>query len=430
MTTPRSRHGAPPPPGADVPVVPGAVHRVRIEGRDARGRGLASVGRRPLRVPNALPGETLDVRLVHVGRHVATGQVAHVVEGSPERVRDACRHGDVCPGCGLRTTAAPSRLAWKRDRVVEALAAGGLTGVEVDDTEPSPVEDGWRHKAYLVARRTSRGIHLGLFGEGTHRLVDVEGCLAHAPLVEAVIDRCRRALARVDPPIYDERSRVGWLRAVAVRASSAGEALVTLVTTDQAFSGAHALATLVRQGAPAIAGVVQNEQAAAENAPFGPRFRPLDGVASLVEASSEFGLRVSAGSFFQVNPAVGAAIHDRIRREAAHAPSGPALDLYGGVGATALRLAADGRPVTLVEAPGSALADARWNLREHPAAQVVEGRVEDVVAGLLEARPPVVVVNPPRSGLLRPVADALAAARPALLLYASCDPGTLARDLA
>jgi len=421
----------PPPPPAGAPVVPGAVHRLVVGERDAHGRGLASLGRRPVRVPNALPHERLDVRLEHVGRHLAVGRVAAVVEASPDRVPDACPLGATCPGCGLRTTSHAARLAWKRERLVGALAAVGLSEVEVAPTVAAPREDGWRHKAYLTARRTSDGIHLGLFAEGTHRLVRIEGCLAHAPHVEATLDAVRRVLAAANPTIYDERAKAGWLRAVVVRGAGTSRAtLVTLVVADRGPDGAHAIGATIRRESRQVAGVVLNLHPDANNAPFGPRFQPLDGRADLDEASGPHTLRVSAGSFFQVNPAVGAAMADGIAALAADARPGRALDLYGGVGATAIRLAAAGRPVTLVEAPGAAAADAVWNLRSVRGATVVEGRVEEVAATLPFANSSVVVVNPPRSGLLPAVVDALVAAPQSRVIYASCDPSSLARDLA
>lgn len=424
MTSPAS------PAPSSPPVVPGAVHRLVVGERDAHGRALASLGRRPVRIPNALPGETLDVRLDHVGRHLAVGRVAKVVAPSPDRVDDACPLGATCPGCGLRTTSPAARLAWKRDRVVRALADAGLSAVEVAATEAAPREDGWRHKAYLTVRRTSDGVHLGLFAEGTHRLVRIEGCLAHASHVEATLDAVRRTLAEVNPSVYDERAKAGWLRAVAVRGAGNGRAtLVTLVVADRGPEGAHALAGAIRRASRQVAGVVLNEHPEASNAPFGPRFQPLEGRADLDETSGPHTLRVSAGAFFQVNPAVGAAMADRIAAHAADARPGRALDLYGGVGATAIRLAAAGRPVTLVEAPGAAAADAQFNLRSVRGATVVEGRVEDVAATLPFATTSVIVVNPPRSGLQPAVIEALAAAPKARVIYASCDPASLARDL-
>src|SRR5690606_6897778 len=122
---------------------------------------------------------------------------------------------------------------------------------------------------------------------------------------------------------------------------------------------ARALAAAIRREAPSVVGVVGNVHPAASNAPLGDTFVPIDGADALTEGSADAPLRVSAGSFFQVNPAVGARIHDAVAAAAAGAPPGPALDLYGGVGATAARLARAGRPVTLVESPGPAAEDAR-----------------------------------------------------------------------
>jgi 23S rRNA (uracil1939-C5)-methyltransferase len=415
------------------PLVPGARHRVEITERDDHGRGRAVVAGRDLRVPSALPHEILEVRLNHVGRRFATGRIEHVLRAAPERVQDVCPHGAVCPGCGLRTTDARRRREFKRERLVAALGAAGFGSVPVAETVPAPTEDGWRHKAYLTARRTRRGLFLGLYEESSHRLLGIEGCLAHAPGVERALLGARQALGRLDPPTYDERSRQGWLRYVAVRASAAtGEALVTLVARDRAYEGDRALAEEIRARAPHVAGVVLNVHGAPGNAPFGSEFLPLDGAGEIEERSGDLRLRVSAGSFFQVNPAAGARLHDDVRRIAALAPPGPALDLYGGVGATALRLAADGRRVTLVEAPGPAAEDALHNARGFASGvvRVRPGRVETEISRAVDDPPAFVVANPPRSGLPPEVVEGIARSGAPLLAYVSCDPRTLARDSA
>ena len=421
------------PPGA--PVVPGSVHRVTVGPRDDRGRGSATLGRRSLRVMNGLEGETVDVRLVHVGRTTADVRIEHVVVASPDRVADACPHGSVCPGCGLRTTSAAARRTFLRSRVVSALANEGLVEVPVLETVGAPMADGWRHKAFLTARRTSRGVFLGLYEEHSHRLLGIDGCPAHAVPVERALYAVRQALTRTNPSIYDERSKEGWLRYVAVRASlSSGEAIVTLVATGRDFAAERALVELIRKLAPHVAGVVINLHEAPGNAPFGARFASLAGTPFLTEQSGAYALRVSAGSFFQVNPAMGERLHDAVASAARTAPPGPALDLYGGVGCTALRLAADGRAVTLVESIGSAAEDAVWNTRgEEGAPPRVEVRAERVEAALASgsiAPPTVVVVNPPRSGLSAEALERVRTWKPSLLLYVACDPRPLARDLA
>ena len=423
------------------PLVPGAVHRVEIAGRDDHGRGVADLSHRDLRVANALPGEVLEVRLAHVGRRHAVGQIERVVRASPDRVPDVCPHGEVCPGCGLRTTATGRRRTSKRDRVVHALASVGLSRAPVADTVPAPAEDGWRYKAYLTARRTRRGLFLGLFEEHSHRLLGIEGCHAHAPAVERALAGVRHALRQADPPTYDERSGLGWLRYVSVRASHAtGEALVLLVVKDRRFAGDRALAADIRARLPHVAGVVLNVHETPGNAPMGAEFVTLEGADAIEEQSGPFRLRVAAGSFFQVNPVMGARIHDDVARIASTAQAGPALDLYGGVGATALRLATAGRRVTLVESPGPAALDALHNVRMWDAAReragesgsgavrVRPGRVEDELPRVLDDAPTVVVANPPRSGLAPAVIDGVARSGATLLAYVSCEPRTLARD--
>lgn len=420
-------------PETSPPVVPGAIHRVTVGSVDDRGRGLATLGRRTLRVANALVGETLEVRLVHVGRHIAVGRIDRVAAASPDRVDDRCPHGTECPGCGLRTTSPSRRRAFLRERLVAALSKAGIDENLIEPTVAAPNADGWRWKAFLTARRTKRGLFLGLYEENTHHLLGIQGCPVHAPSVEKALGGARRALKEMNPPAYDERSGQGWLRYVSVRASaSRGDAVVTLIATDDRFEGAAALAQAIQTFAPHVTGVVLNVHAERGNAPLGSAFVPLLGVPHLEEASGPFELRVSPGSFFQVNPEVGSLIHDRVAAAARTAPPGGALDLYGGVGSTALRLAADGRTVTLIESAGPAAEDAQENARRHGAGRVtvLAGKVEDLLAAALESRPVVVALNPPRSGLHAAALAALTARRVGLLAYTSCDPASLARDVA
>lgn len=415
----------------NAPVVPGAIHRIEVGPRDERGRVTATVGRRSVRVQNGLPGETLDVRLDHIGRTTAQARIEHVVAASADRVEDACPHGNVCPGCGLRTTSATARRAFLRARVVDALAKEGLSSVRVLETVAAPESDGWRHKAFLTVRRTRRGIFLGLYEEHSHRLLGIEGCPAHAPSVERALAGVRQALRRVDPPVYDERSKEGWLRYVAVRSSRTdGGAIVTLVATDRDFGLEKALVDEIRRAAPHVVGVSINVHDAPGNAPFGVRFASIAGAAFLTEQSGPHALRVSAGSFFQVNPAMAVRLHDAVAAAARTAGAGPAVDLYGGVGCTALRLAADGRTVTLVESIGPAADDARWNAEAVGAAVTVRTEKVEIASASGElGRPTVVIANPPRSGLPAGVVDRLTAWRPEVLVYVACDPRPLARDL-
>ena len=151
-------------------------------------------------MPNALVGETLDVRLAHVGRHIAVGRIAKVESASPDRVTDRCPHGAECPGCGLRTTSPARRRAFLRERLVGALGRVGIEERLVGETVAAPAADGWRWKAFLTARRTKRGLFLGLYEENTHHLLGIQGCPVHAEPVERALAGTRRALKEMNPP--------------------------------------------------------------------------------------------------------------------------------------------------------------------------------------------------------------------------------------
>ena len=344
-----------------------------------------------------------------------------------------CPHFPRCAGCPWVGVPYPEQLARKTQRVREALAAfPSLADARVLPLRPAPRVLGYRSVVKLVARRVRGELRLGVYRRGTHQVVDVRQCAAHHPFANAVLARLAGLVERIDVPTYDETTREGWLRYVLVRVGAGRRAQVVLVVRDRSFARERELLAALR-GVRGVAGVALNLNDDPGNAILGPRFAADSGARTLAERM--FGLEVEsrAGSFLQANPRAARAAYARVIGLADVSPGTRALDLFCGVGAVALALAREGADVHGIDASERAIGDARAN--------AARNRVHGVRFSVGNARPmlrelagagarvDLVTLNPPRRGAGPEVCETLAALAPRRVVYMSCDPGTLARDL-
>jgi 23S rRNA (uracil1939-C5)-methyltransferase len=328
----------------------------------------------------------------------------------------------------------PAQLDWKRARVRGELARHpGLATLSVEACVPSPRVLGYRNQAKYVygpAHDSGRPV-LGAFAPRSHDVVDLGGC----QVVEPVLDEVRQALLALlsdhDVEPFDEVLRTGVLRYAVLRATASGQVMATLVTARPEWAAATTVADALCQRCPVVTSVVLNVNASTGNALFGEHERVLVGQPSVEDTIAEVRVRLSSRSFFQTNRLVASQIYRHI---VAAAPHGMALavDVYAGACGIALSLAAKANEVVAIEENAAATQAAGDFLAEQgedaARVRVVTGDAARCLADIGEAD--FVVLNPPRKGCGREVLAAVARLRPRMLAYLSCDPRTLARDLA
>lgn len=350
------------------------------------------------------------------------------------RVRRApCPHFPRCVGCPWIGVPYREQLARKQQRLRDAFAArASLAGAEILPIRRAPSPFGYRTVVKLVARRVRGDLRLGVYVPGSHRVADVRRCAAQHPLANALLARLAAVLERERVPCYDERSHEGWLRYVAVRVSGAGRTQLVLVATEPDPARTRALVAALRD-VRGLAGVLLNVNADPGNAIFGPRFERLAGDETLVERVAGLSLRSHAGSFAQANAAAARGAYACVLRFAKPVENERALDLYCGVGALSLALAREGLRVLGVEESPAAVRDARANAEQGglPAARFEAADAGEALRRLAREGTHVdlVALNPPRRGAAADVREGIAALSPSRIVYMSCDPDTLARDL-
>ena len=345
-----------------------------------------------------------------------------------------CPHYPRCVGCALIGTPYGAQLDIKRRRVQSAL--GGfptLAALEIPRVVGSPQAFGYRNQAKLVARHARTGLLLGIYKPGSHQVVDIRQCPVHHPLIAAVLDAVATAVERLGLSVHDERTHAGLLRYVVVRVSRwSRQAQVILVTYQRALPDARELVRALLR-VKGVISVVQNVNAEPGNVIFGREFVPLTRETALIERVGVLKLKTHAGAFVQANVAVARKVYEQALAWAIPDGADTVVDLYCGVGALTFHLATRARLAIGIEDSPIAVRDAKENIRLNGFHNV---RFFCGDAGpLLTAQRPslanldVLTLNPPRKGASAEARAAIVACRPQRIVYVSCDPDTLARDL-
>ncbi len=408
-----------------------------ITGVDDEGAGVGEApdgdGARRLHVPFTLPGERVEARVEHLSPHTADGwaRLDRVLAPSEERVPPACLPWGRCGGCLLQHWRYDAQVGWKRASLAAAL------GRPVGRFVASPLALGYRNKSKLVvARAPGGGVALGGYAPRSHEVVDLAGCAVAEPPLDAVADALRALIDRLGVAPYDEASGEGDLRHVVLRMNHGGEVMAVFVVARRGAHNLPELARTLREARPAVVGVVENLNPGRTNALYG-EVEPdlvLDGVQAIEERIGATRLRLSPRAFLQLNRQVAARLYGDVAEAAALGGGERVIDVYAGVGGIALTLAPRAREVVGIEEHAPAVADARagadlsgiGNARFH-AGDAALLLADPAVVG---ERADVVVLNPPRKGCDPAVLAAAARLAPRTLLYVSCSPPSLARDLA
>jgi 23S rRNA (uracil1939-C5)-methyltransferase len=397
---------------------------------DETGAGIGVADGTRVHVADLLPGERAEAAIDHASPHRKEAWATitrRLGAPSPDRVAPACPAFGRCGGCVWQHLAYPAQLAAKRARVVGAVGAHDVAAVR-----PSPAELGYRNKGKYVAGMTGAGeLVLGAYAPRSHRVVDTLGCRVVAPIIDEVASWIRGAAVRAQLVAYDEATRRGELRYAIVR-EAAGDVMVVLVVASAApRTKLEGVANALSKH-PAVRGIVAitNDRRDGAIVPSGSTARVLLGHGHLVEHLAGVPVEVGAAEFLQVNRAQAAAMYARVAELAR--PAATAVDLFAGLGGFGLHLARDGTRVVAVELDRDAVAQLR-RAAEHAGLPLIAlagdaAKIAPDVRAQLGERPDVVIVNPPRKGLAGalPLVVELA---PPTVIYISCGPQSLGRDL-
>ncbi len=406
------------------------IYPAVIEGYASGGEGVARIEGMAVFVKGALRGERADVEIEHVGHSAAWGHIEKLMEPSPARVEPDCPYYGVCGGCQFRHMTYQEELEAKRKRVEDALGRIGGTDAAVSVICGAENTHRYRNKVQFPV---ADGV-VGYYQGGTHQVVDIPDCLLQPEIDTACRAAVKGWMERFRIPAYCEGTGKGLVRHLFLRTDSAGEALCCVVANGRHLPRQEELVDALREAAPKLVGVVLSVNTKKTNVILGNEYHTLWGRDWLEEELCGRRFRLSVPSFFQVNREQTEVLYGKALELAALTGAETVVELYCGIGTISLTLAQRAKRVIGVEVVPQAVEDARENARRNGLADKVRFHCGDAaeLAARLEAegvRPDVVVVDPPRKGLAPQVVEAIAGMGPDRVVYVSCDPATLARDV-
>ncbi|PSR18759.1 23S rRNA (uracil(1939)-C(5))-methyltransferase RlmD [filamentous cyanobacterium CCP3] len=401
------------------------------------GDGLGRWQERVVFVPDTVPGDTVRARLVQAKPTFGRAKVRQLLAPSPDRVRAACIVADKCGGCQWQSIDYPAQLVAKQQQVLDALTRiGGFEEPEVLPILAAEAPLGYRNKAtYPLGRSPEGQVKAGYFRQGSHKLVNLNQCPVQDERLNPLLAEVKRDIQERGWSIYNETKHQGRLRHLALRVGRrTGEQLLTLVSTAPNLKDIELQAQEWRDRYPDLVGVCVNLNPDKTNAIFGAETLVIDGVPYIEERFADLRFRIHATTFFQVNTEQAERVLQVILDELQLTGSETLIDAYCGVGTLTLPLAQKAKRVMGLEVQPEAVAQALINAGlngldnvEFQAGDVAE-RLSLAAASLSDPLD-VVVLDPPRKGCDRFVLDTLLELHPPRIVYMSCDPATLARDL-
>ena len=435
----------------------GAEVDLSIEKLAFGGKALGRVDGFVVFVDHAVPGQKVRVRITRKKSRYAEAAVVQLLAQSPAYVPPFCPHFGVCGGCQWQDLAYEEQLHWKRVHVQECLQhLAGLTPGDILPAVASPHQRYYRNKmefafaprvwlpseGLVPGNRADRGgCALGLHvGDSGDRIFNLEHCFLQSPQSTAIVPEVRRWCGQSGLAAYNPRTHRGFWRFLVLReAKRTAQMLAHLITTDQGDPAAvEALGVHLKACFPVITTLVHSCSRTKAQVAIGESSRILWGPGYIEEQLGDRRLRISANSFLQTNTAAAEGLYNAISRLGEFTGEEVVWDLYCGAGSIALHLASQVRRVVGFELDPAAVDDAYSNSRLNGLGncQFLAGDLKERIREALRAgdrnqpRPDVVITDPPRAGMHPQVIQALRDLSPRRIIAVSCNPATLARDLA
>ncbi|ELC8381091.1 23S rRNA (uracil(1939)-C(5))-methyltransferase RlmD [Clostridium perfringens] len=404
------------------------------------GEGIAKIDNKyPIFIEGALKGEKVKVRIVKVNKNFAYGKLMEVLEASEERVNPPCAIYKRCGGCKLQHASYKAQLDFKWDRVKDCVSKIGKLDPSIVKY-PLGMENPWRYrnKVQLPIGLINGEVKIGFFAPRSHDIIDMESCLIQDEIGDKVVKLTREWIEKFNIRPYNvdgEYDEKGIVRHIMIRRGfTTNEVMVVLVTNGEKLPHKEEFVDLMVKNIPGIKSVIQNINSKKTNVILGLESKTLWGEDTISDYIGDFRFNISPLSFFQVNPTQTEVLYGKALEYANLTGNEEVFDAYCGTGTITLFLSQKAKKVYGVEIIPQAIDNAWINAKENKVDNVefFVGESEVVIPDLINkgVKADVVVVDPPRKGCDKKLLDAITNIDAKKIVYVSCDPSTLGRDLA
>ncbi|WP_088816212.1 MULTISPECIES: 23S rRNA (uracil(1939)-C(5))-methyltransferase RlmD [Listeria] len=407
---------------------------VTIEDLTHDGSGIAKIDGYPLFIPAALPGEEVRVKVVKVNKKYGFGRIESFEKESPERVTPPCPVYQKCGGCQLQHLSYEGQLLFKRRQVEQLMKRVGKLETEVLPTIGMAKPFRYRNKSQVPVGYVNGKLGAGFYQKRSHDIIDMDTCLIQDEKSDAAIQEARAVFAEFYTEPYNEATHQGDLRHIMTRVGkTSGELMLVLITRTLDFPNKPAILEQLKKRVQGVTSIVQNINANKTNVILGDKTVTLYGPNTITDTIHGIQFAISARSFYQVNPEQTEVLYQKALDAANLTGNETVIDAYCGIGSISLCLAKKARHVYGVEIVNQAILDARANAKLNQIENVTfeTGKAEDVIPNWYKngITADVLVVDPPRKGCDEKLLATILKMKPKKVVYVSCDPATLARDL-
>lgn len=411
------------------------IFEAKIEGYTSEGSGVCRINGRAVFVPRTIQGEVWKVRIVKVTNTAVYGRAEEAVSLSPERLAPGCKSFLRCGGCVLQHMSYDEELRFKLQKVNNALKRIGGQSTDAKSIIGSDEISRYRNKGIYAVRSVGGKPCSGFFAARTHELIPIEACLIQTELADKVAASVLGFMADNGVSAYDEKSGEGAIRHVFVRCAVNTDDAVACIVSARGLHGKNeALINSLRRDCPELTGIVLNINKSRGNTVLAGDFYTLWGSEIMRDSLGGVEYEISPQAFYQINPPQAEKLYEKALEYAAPTRDETVLDMYCGAGTISLYLAKRAGKVIGAEIIPEAIENAKKNAKNNGIenAEFICADASEAAERFLESgiHPATVVVDPPRKGMSDTAIKAICGMSPEKVVYVSCNPATLARDIA
>ncbi len=411
----------------------GQVIELEITDLNTNGDGVGRHEGRVVFVPNTVTGDRLTAKIIESKAKFARGRVQELLTQSPHRIRPQCIVADKCGGCQWQHIDPDYQREAKRQQVIQAFQRiGGFEDIQVQPMLHTPDVLNYRNKStYPLARSATGQVQAGYYRQGSHKLVNLNQCPVQDERLHPLLKEVKQDIQQQGWSIYDESNHRGKLRHLSLRiGSNTGEMLLTLITTSEKLAGIEEQAQLWLDKYPELVGVCLNINSDRTNAILGKKTYTVAGKPYLREIFAGVELHIAADTFFQINTNAAELLFKAIVDKLNLTGEESIVDAYCGIGTFSLPLAKKVKQVIGIEVSSASIQQAQNNAALNNISNAVfyTGKVKECI-NQIGFKPDILILDPPRKGCDPQVIESILTIQPSCIIYISCKPATLARDV-
>lgn len=419
----------------DIPVKKGNIIEGEIVDISHEGKGVVKIEGYTIFTEGGLIGDRVSIKITNTKKNYSLGKTLEIVEPSQYRVDTKCGISDYCGGCPLQGLDYKMQLELKENKIKNDInRIGGLEEVTIHDIIGMDNPNRYRNKVQIPIGKDMGETVIGFYKKGSHDIANIDSCEIQHVVADKAVEAVREYIEESGVEPYDNKTGKGILRHLIIKNSfRTGDTMVILVANSNSLPHLNQLIKSLRDRIPKLKSVIQNINTKKTNLVMGPKSKVVFGEDRIIDYIGELKFYISAQSFFQVNPVQTEVLYNKALEYADLKGNETVFDIYCGIGTISLFLAQKAKKVYGIESINQAIEDAKKNAKINKIENVEfhTGKAEEIFPKLYEKgiKADVVVVDPPRKGCEPQVLDTIIDMKPEKVVYVSCNPSTLARDL-